>query len=512
MSRSRGYEFTACYCYDEGGFSASTKLPSFVEDFRLGKEHWEGRASELADRKANISSFGVLGAAFGSLIAIFLNDRIGRLRSYQLAICVWAAGILMQIFSSGIYGFMLFARIFGGLGAGSLTVTAPLFLAEIATAKRRGLMVSLYMVVLLTFLTLGFFINYGANAHMSSNRTQYRLVQAIPLIPTGIAFICSWWMNDTPRWLASQDRYDEALASLARLRGSDSTDDSVREEFEQIEAQRREKAADLSGTSLWNVVKEIATVPTYRSRYLLVMTMQTVAQWSGGNGITYYIPEIFQYAGIQGESSSLISSGAYGIVKLVFTMVFAWGLIDIIGRRRCFLTGLSLQLAAHIYMAVYMAYQPGVASNKSASDAAIASVFIYAVGWSIGLCTVQYLYGTEVFPTRIRSVAYASSMALHWFFQFAVVRVTPNMFVSLDVWGAYIFWALICGGGIVILGLWAPETKGVPMERMGELFSGHWWMGWNAKLPAQPPASFVDDEEKRTSEEKVSADSRVERV
>lgn len=141
--------------YDEGGFSASTKLPSFVQDFNLVKANWEGRASELADRKANISSFGVLGAAFGSLIAIFLNDRIGRLRTYQLAICVWGAGILMQIFSSGIYGFMLFARIFGGLGAGSLTVTAPLFLAEIATAKRRGLMVSLYMAVLLTFLTLG---------------------------------------------------------------------------------------------------------------------------------------------------------------------------------------------------------------------------------------------------------------------------------------------------------------------------------------------------------------------
>lgn len=375
-----------------------------------------------------------MGAAFGSLAAIFLNDRIGRLRTYQLAIGVWAIGILMQIFSSGIYGFMLFARIFGGLGAGCLTVTAPLFLAEISTAKRRGLMVSLYMVVLLTFLTLGkfersrkqrlnqlmrppgFFINYGAEAHMAATRTQYRLVQAIPLIPTGIAFIFSWWMDDTPRWLASQDRYDEAMAALARLRGSDSTNLEVHEEFEQIEAQRREKAADMAGTSVWNIVKEIATVPTYRSRFLLVMTMQTVAQWSGGNGITYYIPEIFQYAGIVGESSSLISSGAYGIVKLVFTMVFAWGLIDKIGRRRCFLAGLGFQLAAHIYMAVYMSLQPAVAGNKSASDAAIASVFIYAVGWSIGLCTVQYLYGTEVFPTRIRSVSYASSMALHWFF------------------------------------------------------------------------------------------------
>jgi MFS family permease len=164
MGRSTLYYYVALGCiacagipkgYDEGGFSASTKLPSFISDFDLNKADWVGRASALADRKANISSFGVLGAAFGSLIGIFLNDRIGRLRSYQLALCVWAVGILMQIFSSGIYGFMLFARIFGGLGAGSLTVTAPLFLAEIATAEKRGLMVSLYMVVLLSFLTLG---------------------------------------------------------------------------------------------------------------------------------------------------------------------------------------------------------------------------------------------------------------------------------------------------------------------------------------------------------------------
>lgn len=318
-------------------------------------------------------------------------------------------------------------------------------------------------------------------------------------------------MDDTPRWLASQDRYDEALAALARLRGSDPSDVTVREEFENIEAQRREKAADMAATSVWNIVKEIATVPTYRSRFLLVMTMQTVAQWSGGNGITYYIPQIFEYAGVKGEQTSLISSGAYGIVKLVFTMVFAWGLIDVIGRRRCFLTGLGLQLAAHIYMAVYMSLQPAVAGNKSASDAAIASVFIYAVGWSIGLCTVQYLYGTEIFPTRIRSVSYASSMALHWFFQFAVVRVTPNMFVSLNVWGAYVFWALICGGGFVILGLWAPETKGVPMERMGELFQGHWWMGWRAKLG---PQRIEDEDGKEGSirDEKEAADARVERV
>jgi len=72
---------------------------------------------------------------------------------------------------------------------------------------------------------------------------------------------------------------------------------------------------------------------------------------------------------------------------------------------------------------------------------------------------------------------------------------------------------MICGIGFVILGLWAPETKGVPMERMGELFQGHWWMGWRAKLGPQPIDREGASKEGRSSiDEKPVPDSRVERV
>jgi hypothetical protein len=56
------------------------------------------------------------------------------------------------------------------------------------------------------------------------------------------------------------------------------------------------------------------------------------------------------------------------------------------------------------------------------------------------------------------------------------------MFVSLDIYGAYIFWSIVCAIGLILLGLMAPETKGIPMERMEELFAGRWWMGWKAKV------------------------------
>ncbi|CAN8105713.1 unnamed protein product [Discula destructiva] len=469
--------------WDEGGFSAATSLPSFKNTYDLNTEQWEDDPNGLASRKANITSLGVLGAAFGSLLALAMTDRIGRLRSWQVLALLYMSGVVMQAFASGIYGFLLFARLWGGLGAGGLTVVGPLYLSEVAPAKTRGMIVSISMVFLLSFLSLGFFINYAANITMAATKSQYRLVIAIPLIPVGSALIASFLISDTPRWLASKDRGDEALSALARLRHTSPDDHQLQMEYAEIQEQIRSHDKLVSEVTKWEVVKEIWTVPSYRQRFLLVVAMQTIAQWSGGNGITYYIPQIFEYAGVTGHNTSLITSGVYGLVKLVFTMLFTWGLVDVVGRRRCFLTGLSMQLGAHIFMSIYMGvWVSHGEADKQASEVAIASVFIYAIGWSIGLCTVQFLYGTEVFPTRIRSVCYAFNMFLHWLFQFAVVRVTPNMFVSLHIWGTYTFYAGFCAVGLVVLGLWAPETNGVPMERMGELFSGRWWNGWRAKV------------------------------
>ena len=51
------------------------------------------------------------------------------------------------------------------------------------------MVVSIYMVVLLTFLTVGFFISYGAEQGLPPTRAQYRLVIAVSLVPTGLALL-----------------------------------------------------------------------------------------------------------------------------------------------------------------------------------------------------------------------------------------------------------------------------------------------------------------------------------
>lgn len=127
-----------------------------MQDYNLVTSHWKGNATGLANRKGNITSFGVLGAACGCVIALILDSmRLGRLRAWRVYAALWASGLLIQIFSSGIYGLLLFGRIWGGLGAGGLTVVTPIYLSEITPARSRGWIVSLYMVFLLSFLSLG---------------------------------------------------------------------------------------------------------------------------------------------------------------------------------------------------------------------------------------------------------------------------------------------------------------------------------------------------------------------
>lgn len=179
-------------------------------------------------------------------------------------------------------------------------------------------------------------------------------------------------------------------------------------------------------------------------------------------------------------------------------MVFAWGLVDYIGRRPCFLTGLAFQLIAHVYLMFYNLFL-AKAGNKSATDFAIFTIFLYAVGWSIGLCTVQFLYATETFPTRIRGVCYAFNLVLQWFFQFAVVRVILPLMVGLHVWGGFLFFAIVCIIGWVLLFLIAPETNHVPMEKMDELFNRPWFAGWKNNIrPGEVLFDPIANEEKET--------------
>lgn len=126
---------------------------------------------------------------------------------------------------------------------------------------------------------------------MPDTREQYRLVQSIPLIPMGVAFICSFWLYETPRWLITRNRISEARQVLARLNGLSTDDPLLQANFDSLHQQILANEMDRQERSTKDLFQEILS-RRYRGRFLLALAMQTFAQWSGGNGITYYMPTV----------------------------------------------------------------------------------------------------------------------------------------------------------------------------------------------------------------------------
>ena len=122
---------------------------------------------------------------------------------------------------------------------------------------------------------------------------QYRLVQVIPIIPMGVTWIWSFFLPESPRWLAAQDREEDARKSISYYRAMDENSETVRAEANEIYSQLAKFHQGLRGVSTWTIIKETLTVPSYRRRLILALLFQTVAQWSGGNGITYYIGDVY---------------------------------------------------------------------------------------------------------------------------------------------------------------------------------------------------------------------------
>lgn len=120
------------------------------------------------------------------------------------------------------------------------------------------------------------------------------------------------------------------------------------------------------------------------------VAIQLLTQWCEPQSITVYAPDFFHVAGVEGQSEKLFASCILGAVKLVGALICAYYLVDVIGRKRSLVIGISIQATAMMYLAIYLSIvatpEPDSfsASQKSASIGAIAMIYIASFGWALG--------------------------------------------------------------------------------------------------------------------------------
>ncbi|KAL4738806.1 hypothetical protein BDV11DRAFT_215688 [Aspergillus similis] len=471
---------------------------------------------EYAGTKGWIVSIATAGAVFGCLGSLPINDQVGRRWTLRLGTLVYIAGVLGQGLCGGSLGGLYASRVISGMGIGVTTIVPPVFISEISPKAIRGLLTLQYAACQQLGVVLGFFINYGVTRQYANTDTQWMLPTLLQLLPAALWGLGTFLCPESPRWLLSVGRREEAAAALSRLRHLPPGHPVVAGELAGMDSQIQYEHESVASASPWQLIKE-TMVPVENNRRFFLLFMSTLfSQWSGANAITQYSPTIFGYLGIVGDEATFLATGIYGVVKFASTLAFALVIVDFVGRRRSLLTGISLQILTLVFVGAYLgatkdmtiAEIKGSGHAERASTAAIVAIYLHAVAWSIGWFSIPYLIGPEIFPTRIRSLNMSISMALHWAFYFGCSKAMPSLLAATHRWGAFLFFSCIGVLGLVYVSLAMPDTTGRSLEALDKLFERPWYTVYKVAYASQDElrAEQPGDKYSTTKGPRVSAE------
>ncbi|KAK4041851.1 general substrate transporter [Parachaetomium inaequale] len=445
-------------------------LDPFIKDFNLG----DTKSVASANLAANIVSTLQAGCFAGALAASPLTDRFGRKWCLIGVSMVIIVGIIMQAAANGNLGPMYAGRFIAGLGVGAASTINPIYVSENSPRAIRGLLTGLYQLFIVTGGMIAFWINYSVSINFPKTSIQYIFPLAIQALPAVLLCVCMLLCQESPRWLARQDRWDDTKRVLSRIRNLPPTHDYITEEFKEIVDQLEHERNMIGDATFWNLQREMWTIPGNRRRVLISITLMICQQMTGTNAINTYAPTIFKNLGLTGTSTSLFSTGIYGIVKVTSCIIFLLFMADSLGRRRSLLWTSIAQGLAMFYIGLYVRIAPPKegADVPPAGYFALVSIFLFAAFFQFGWGPACWIYASEIPAARLRSLNVAYAAATQWLFNFVVARAVPTMLITVgsDGYGTYLIFGSFCFSMFVFVWFFVPETKGMSLESMDQLF------------------------------------------
>lgn len=303
---------------------------------------------------------------------------------------------------------------------------------------------------------------------------------------------------------------EQATKNMALVRNLPDDHPYVLREINAIQLQLQEEREATMGQGWIGIVKEMFLIPSNFYRIYLGLMSQILSQWSGAGSITLYAVDLFALLGITGTNESLLVTAIFGIVKLVAAVICALFLVDVIGRKRSLLIGITLQAISMIYIAAFLTAIPKLGtvkkfvlphSQKGAATGAVAMIYISGFGWALGWNSMQYLLTAELFPLRIRAVSTSLVMCFHFANQYGNSRAVPNMLLpkatgGINPSGTFWLFAVVT----IVGGIWVwftiPETAGRDLESMDRLFSLPWYrIGMYGNQHAEKQDTVINEKE-----------------
>lgn len=407
-------------------------------------------------------AISLIGNFFGSLLAGYFSDKIGRKLTMIYGVIVGIIGLLFASLAPSIMIFYI-GRIIFGFSIGLIFVAAPMYITEVAPASKRGRAGSIRQLLLAFGLILGYTIGFIFNYYFSLKwniQFGWRVLIFVEIALLIIMLFSMLTLIESPRWLIIKGRVEEAKKSLEAFIDSKERVNIVFSEM------LTNNSPEISG-------KKIKIRGGLVYALILCIIFPIFRQLSGVNAITYYAQKIF--ATISSDTPSLayfqsIFIGVSELLGAIFVVTFA----DKMGRKVLLLIGAAGMFFSEAFIA-YSLYEKQVGLDLSYF------IYIYNFFFTISAGAMLTVYISEVLPTVIRSKGSSLTGMINWIADAAIIYSFPllnaNIYLTEKFHGSISF--MIFSGSMLvffIMILFLPETKDKTLEEIADYWKtkGDW--------------------------------------
>ncbi|HCI54749.1 MAG TPA: sugar porter family MFS transporter [Bacteroidales bacterium] len=392
-------------------------------------------------------AIAIIGAMLGALTAGKPADLFGRKQTLFIIALLFLLSGLGSALSNHWTGFLIY-RFLGGLAVGAATIVGPMYIAEISPAEKRGRLVLIFQINVVTGLLLAYISNYVISLFVEQNAWRWMLsIQTIPaiLFITFIPFI-----PQTPRWLLIRNEREKAIMILEKL-GEKNAEEQISIIEKSLNSEKALKSERLFTKQL--------TLPI-----VLAILVAFFNQFSGINAIMYYAPRIFEISGLN-HASSLFQSITLGLTNLIFTLLASL-FIDKIGRKKLLMIGSVGMVVMLTLVAVAFIFE------KIGGTVILLGLIGFLAFFASSQGAVIWVYISEIFPNKVRAKGQTLGGFTHWILAafiswlFPVITKDNSIFTGY----AFAFFALMMLIQFIVVKKLFPETKGKALEQIQNEF------------------------------------------
>ncbi|KAJ5887855.1 hypothetical protein N7495_007896 [Penicillium taxi] len=447
---------TAClggfvYGFGANALSGSLSQVTFIEKFLS--------TPQAASRQSGMLGGFLGGAMIGALVQAPLANKFGRRIANGVAALIVIISGALQAGAVNVAMFIA-GRVICGIGSGMIFANTPVYMSEVSPPHTRGMLVGMHGVGTVTAYIIAALCALAFS--FVKHSIQWRLI-FIVLTAIGVIYILTlYFIPESPRWLMEQGRDEEAIRVLEYLHRTnrDPSASFAHAEAKQIKAQVEAEKNSPRGFIY------ILKTPSHRKRAICAVLLWTMGQGTGITAIANLIPTLMGSLGF-GTTMQLGLGVVWTVCALIGCAINVF-LLDRVGRVKLLVVGgfgsallVGIMAALEKYY-LNTSYTPGV-------NGAVSLYFIFGAFYTATIECTSYVYGSEIWPTHLRSEG--ATLAFASFFGNAIAYSAP-VTIALDNigWKFYMVFVSVTAVTTTIILFYFPETMGLSLEEINVTF------------------------------------------